>query len=94
MIGIDAGLDLLEGEGGFRSLRLRLLGRLQSERADGRRDRGDGERALQQAAAREALGDQLAHRGVVGRVLRRGVLMLQQAGAEGRFVRAVLAHGS
>ena len=94
VVGIDADLDLLEVEGRFRALRLGFAGRLQRQRADRGRDRRDRERALQQPATRKALRDQLAHGGIVGRVHRRGVVMLQHARAEGGFVVGLVGHAS
>ena len=87
MVGIDTGFDLLEGESrALGAARFGAFGGRQGGGADRCGDRRDGERALEQAAPREALADQLTQGRVVGGVLRGGILMLEQACAEGRFI--------
>jgi hypothetical protein len=65
---VDAGLDLLEIEGGERGLLDRLLVRRESPRADRGRDGRDCERTPQQIAPVETCADHLAHGQVLGGV--------------------------
>ena len=78
---VDAGLDLVEGEGGRRS-RAGIVGEQEGDGADGRGNGRNGERALEEAAAGEALGDDVAHGAVVGRIVAGTVIVLEHARAE------------
>ncbi len=97
MLVVDAGLELVESEGRTFS-GAGVVGGDQRQRADGGGDGRDGQRTLQEAAAREPCGDDLAHRAIVRRIGGRAVIFLEQAGAEagvgGAMVsQAVISHG-
>ena len=93
MLVVDAGLKLVEGEG--RALGgAGIVGADQRQRADGGGDGRDGQRALEETAAREARGDDLAHGAVVGGIGAWPVVFLEQAGAEMGVGGAMFGHGA
>ena len=67
MVFVDAGLDLVEAEARGVSA-LRAARRRERQRAHGRGDGGDAERALEDVAAAEPGGDHVADGRVVGRI--------------------------
>lgn len=88
---VDAGLQLVEGEGrGLGSAG--IVGGDERQRADRGGDGRNGQRTLQETTAREARGDDLAHGAVVGGIDGRAVILLELAGSETGVRGAVVGH--
>ena len=68
MVLVDAGLDLVEAETRAGCRRCARLGGRERERAHGRGDRRHAQRALEQVAAVEPRGDDVADGRIVGRI--------------------------
>ena len=91
MLLVDTGGDFLEREAAI-PLRLRTAGSGDGERAHGRGDGGHAERALEQIAAVEAGGDDVADGGVVARVAPN--ILRRFEGLSARLGKMVHARGS
>src|SRR4249919_981185 len=93
MLDVDTGLDLVEGEGGCAGSGPSVVGGDQCDRADSGSNGRNSQRASEKAAARETRGDDFAHRAIVGWVVARAVVVLEQTGAEYCVWGKMVVHG-